>query len=251
MGVILTVPGELPAILGVVALAGLVQGLAGFGSALVAVPMLALLLPMATLVPLVVLLGILLSLLNLLHLHQALAGVRLGRLLLGYLLGLPAGLLFLIRAPAALVLGLLGLGLIGFALWSLAGRRPRGRWLRERRLAIGVLSGALGAAYGTNGPPVILHVSAHPEWGNDRQKATLTLFFLFSGCLTGLAQWAGGLLTATVWWLALWSLPALLAGALAGAGLYRRLGEHDYRRLVLLLVLAAGVLLTVRAFGGG
>ncbi len=227
------------------------QGLAGFGLALVAVPLLAMVLPVATLVPLVVLLGVVVSLLNLLHLHHAVPGVRLGWLLLGYLLGLPAGLWFLIRAPEALVLGLLGLFLIIFALLSLSGRQPRGRWLRERRLAIGMLSGALGAAYGTNGPPVILHVGAHPEWGSDRQKATLTLFFLFSGGLTAAAQGAGGLLTGQVLVLALWSLPVLLGGALAGGRLYRRLGEHDYRRLVLALVLLAGMLLLARAAGGG
>jgi uncharacterized membrane protein YfcA len=242
--------GQLPAILAVVALAGLIQGLAGFGSALVAVPLLALLLPMPTLVPLMVLLGIAVSLLNLLHLHHALADAPLGRLLLGYLLGTPLGLLFLTRAPEPLVLGLLGLGLAAFALLSLAGRQPRGRWLREQRLAIGALSGALGAAYGTNGPPVILHVAAHPEWGSDRQKATLTLFFLVSGLLTAGAHWAGGLVTGPVLELTLWALPALLGGALAGVWLYRRLGEHDYRRMVFALVLLTGLMLLWRAVTG-
>jgi uncharacterized membrane protein YfcA len=49
----------------------------------------------------------------------------------------------------------------------------------------------------------------------------------------------------------LWSLPVLLGSGLAGSWLYRRLGEHDYRRLVLVLVLLAGVLLLARAAGGG
>jgi uncharacterized membrane protein YfcA len=228
-----------------------VQGLAGFGSALVAVPLLALVLPMATLVPLMVLLGTLVALLNLLHLHHAVLGVPLGRLLLGYLLGIPAGLSFLTRAPEPLVLGVLGLFLIGFAVLSLAGRQPRWHWLRERRVLIGALSGALGGAYGTNGPPVILHVSAHPEWGSDRQKAALTLFFLFSGCMTAAAPWGTGLMTGEVLALLLWSLPVLLVSALAGGWLYRRLGEHDYRRVVLVLVLLAGVLILARAVGGG
>ena len=244
-------PEQLPAILAVVALAGLIQGLAGFGSALVAVPLLGLLLPVATLVPLVVLLGVAVSVLNLLHLHHALSGAPVGRLVQGYLLGTPLGLLFLTRAPEPLVLALLGLGLTGFALLSLTGRQPRGRWLREQRLAVGAVSGALGAAYGTNGPPVILHVAAHPEWGSDRQKATLTLFFLISGLLTVLAHWAGGLLTGAVLLLALWSLPSLLTGALAGVWLYRRLGEHDYRRLVYALVLVTALMLLGRAAAGG
>jgi uncharacterized membrane protein YfcA len=247
----MTMPEQLPAILAIVALAGLTQGLAGFGSALIAVPLLALVLPMATLVPLMVMLGTLVSAMNLAHLHHAVGGAPILRLLLGYLVGIPVGLLFLTRAPEPLVLGLLGLFLVGFAGLSLANRQPRSAWLRERRLAVGVLSGALGTAYGTGGPPVVLHVSAHPEWGADRQKAALTLFFVFAGALTTAAQWAGGLMTAEVLRLLAWSTPALMGGTLAGIWLYRRLGEHDYRRLLLLLVMAAGLMLLGRATGLG
>jgi len=47
-----------------------------------------------------------------------------------------------------------------------------------------------------------------------------------------------------------WCLPALLAGALAGVGLYRRLGAQDYRRLVFSLLLAMALLLLWRALAG-
>lgn len=240
-------PDYLALILAVVLLAGLIQGLAGFGSALVAVPLLALLMPMNTVVPLMMLVGICLSLLNLLHLHQAARVAPLVRLLAGYLLGTPIGLLLLTRAPEPLVLGLLGLMIGSYALFSLAGQQPDYRWLREHRVAVGALSGALGAAFGTNGPPVILHVSAHTDWGADQQKAALTLFFLAAGCISLMALAASGLLTAPVFGLLLWCLPALLAGSMLGVALYRRLGAHDYRRLVFSLLLAMALLLFWRA----
>jgi uncharacterized membrane protein YfcA len=243
-------PDHLALILVVVTLAGLIQGLAGFGSALVAVPLLALLMPMERVVPLMMLVGICLSLLNLLHLHQALRLAPLVRVLAGYLLGTPVGLLLLTRAPESLVLGLLGLIIGAYALFSLAGLSPDYRWLREQRFAVGALSGALGAAFGTNGPPVILHVSAHADWSADQQKAALTLFFLAAGCISGLALAAGGLLTVPVFGLLLWCLPALLAGSLLGVALYRRLGAHDYRRLVFSLLLAMALLLLWRALAG-
>lgn len=240
-------PDHLLSILAVVTVAGLVQGLAGFGSALVAVPLLALLMPVERVVPLMMLVGILLSLLNLPHLHRALRFSPLVFLMGGYVLGTPIGLLLLTRAPEPLVLGLLGLFLGGYALISLAGWRPQGSWLRQNRFAVGMLSGALGAAFGTNGPPVILHVSAHADWDADRQKALLTLFFLASGVFTATILAIGGLMTSAVLLLLPWCLPALLVGSLTGVALYRRLGAHDYRRLVFSLVLAAAVVLIVRA----
>lgn len=110
-----------------------------------------------------------------------------------------------------------------------------------------MISGALGGAYSTNGPPVILHVNAQPGWSADRRKATLALFFLFSGIVTALAYGVGGLIDAEVLGLFLWSTPSLLVGTLLGAWLYRRLGEHDYRRLTFALALVTGMLLLGRA----
>ena len=86
----------------VIFLAGLIQGLSGFGSALVAVPLLALLIPMETVVPLMTLLAIAISVFNLLHLRHAVQLQPVLRLLAGYVLGTPLGLYFLTRAPETL-----------------------------------------------------------------------------------------------------------------------------------------------------
>ena len=103
-------------ILSIAFLAGLVQGLSGFGSGLVAAPLLALLLPLETAVPLMTLLSPLISLQNLLHLRQAIRFDRVRVLLAGYVVGTPLGLYLLTRAPATLMLGILGVFLTGYAL---------------------------------------------------------------------------------------------------------------------------------------
>lgn len=242
-------PQLLTLVLGIAFLAGMIQGLSGFGSALVAVPLLALLLPVETVVPLMALLGIGISAFNLVHLRHAIGSAPVARLLAGYVLGTPVGLYFLTRAPEAAVLGALGLLISGYALLSLAGRPPRAAWLREWRMGLGAVSGALGAAFSTNGPPVILHVAAHGEWTADRQKATLVVFFLISSCITVLAHGASGLVTADVLRWFLWCTPLLLLGAQTGVWMYRRLGDHHYRRLTHGLILATGLLLVARSLG--
>ena len=235
----------------VIFLAGLVQGLAGFGSALVAVPLLALLMPVETAVPLMALLAIAISVFNLLHLHHAARLQPVLRLLAGYLLGTPLGFFFLTHAPEEVVLGVLGLFISGYALFSLAGRQPRAPWLRSWRVGLGMISGSLGAAFSTNGPPVILHVAAHSEWDADRQKVTLTLFFLLSSLITAAAHGLGGLITREVLHWLLWSAPFLVLGTVAGILLYRRLGERDYKRITFVLILVAGVVLMGRSMGIG
>lgn len=238
-------------IIAIVFAAGLIQGLSGFGSALIAVPLLSLLLSVDTVVPLMALLGVLMSAVNLLHLHRAVRLALVSRLLIGYLIGTPIGLFALTRAPEAVMLGALGTFLGAYALLSLSGRQPDTPWLRERRLTLGTISGALGAAFSTNGPPIILHVAAHREWEADRQKATLVLFFLLSSAITVCAHALSGLVTREVLgWLA-WSLPMLLAGTYAGMEMYRRLGRNHYQRFTFLLILATGCVLLWRAILGG
>jgi uncharacterized membrane protein YfcA len=236
-------------VLAVVFVAGMIQGLAGFGSALVAVPLLTLLLPVATVVPLMTMLGGLMSAYNLLHLRHAIQVRPVLRLLAGYLLGTPLGLYALTRAPEALMLGALGCFLCGYAVLSLGGRQPAWGWLREWRLGLGMISGALGAGFSTNGPPVILHVAAHREWGPDRQKATLAVFFMASSAITVAAHALGGLVDEGVLIWLLWCVPLLLAGTQAGVLLYLRLGTHDYRRITFVLILIMGLVLLGRVGG--
>jgi len=237
-------------ILAIAFVAGLIQGLSGFGSSLIAVPLLSLLLPIETVVPLMTLLAILISVFNLMHLHHAIRLQPIIRLLIGYSIGTPLGLFVLTRAPEAAMLGTLGAFLTGYALLSLSGRQPKAPWLRKWRIGLGIVSGALGAGFGTNGPPVILHVAAHPEWDADRQKATLVLFFLLSSGITIIALALGGLVTNLVLrWFA-WSVPMLIVGAHAGTYLYRKLGPQDYRRLTFAFILISGGSLLWRALFG-
>lgn len=93
---------------------------------------------------------------------------------------------------------------------------------------------------------MILHVAAHGEWSADRQKATLALFFRTASRITLIAHGYSGLVTGDVLRWFLWSTPMLLAGTLTGACMYRRLGEHNYKRLTFGLILATGVMLVLR-----
>jgi uncharacterized membrane protein YfcA len=237
-------------VLSVAFLSGLIQGLSGFGSALIGVPLLSFLLPIDTVVPLMALLGALVSTFNLIHLRHAVRLKPMLPLVAGYLIGAPLGLFTLTSAPEALMLGILGVFLFSYALLSLSGRQPRAAWLRERRVSLGVVSGALGSAFSTSGPPIILHVAAHPEWEPDRQKATLVLFFMLASGITISAHSIGGLVTADVLTWFGWNIPMLIAGTQTGILIYRKLGKHDYRRLTFALILTTGCLLVWRAITG-
>ncbi|MGB0723633.1 MAG: sulfite exporter TauE/SafE family protein [Gammaproteobacteria bacterium] len=228
----------------IVLLAGFVQGLAGFGSGLIAVPLLITVLGLATAVPVFALAMIAITAVNLHDLRAHIDWRPVIPMIGGYVLGTPLGIWFLLDAPVNALMGVLGGLLIGYALWSLRGGGSP-RWMREWPVALGAASGAMGAAFSANGPPVIVHVMAQ-DWHQHRRKAVLALFFGISTVITSLSHAVAGLVTtAVVFWVVV-ATPALLLGTFLGIRVYRRFSDHDYRRMAYGLILMIGLGLLVR-----
>jgi uncharacterized membrane protein YfcA len=235
-------PGLLAAVSAVTFAAAFVQGVTGFGSALVAMPLLALFLDVKAAAPLVTLLSLAINALLLVPARGRLPWRRVAPLLAGSALGVPAGVLFLAGADERAARAALGLALVLSSLALLRSRRlpiPPG-W--EPAFAVGGLAGLLGGAFNASGPPVMIHAASQP-WEKSDAHAVLQLYFLVSNVGIVALHAASGLTTGAVALLAASALPALAAGSAAGWAVHRRVSEERFRRLVQLALLAAGAAL--------
>src|SRR5262245_54875061 len=143
-------------VLAVIFLATLIRSAFGFGEALIAVPLLALLMPVEVAAPLAVLVSVTVALAIVLEdWHQVQFGSA-WRLVRATLFGIPLGLLLLTAVPGVVVKAVLGIVVIVFSGSWLAGRPPPE--LPDDRLAwlFGFGAGVLGGAYGMNGPPLVV-----------------------------------------------------------------------------------------------
>lgn len=229
---------------GIVLLAAALQTLAGFGFALLVMPLLTLLLGIKTAAPLVALVGFTLYLINLLRYRRGLEWREALKLLIPALLGVPLGVLALRTLDESLIKGFLGVILVAYALFALF--NPQMPQLRSTVWAypVGFLAGCLGGAFNTPGPPVIVYGNAR-VWPRDQFRSTLQVIFLASSATVILAHAAAGNITADVARMAAIALPALLAGIVLGAYIDRRTNQERFRTAVLGLILATGVLLLV------
>ncbi|NDY43253.1 sulfite exporter TauE/SafE family protein [Dissulfurirhabdus thermomarina] len=230
--------------------AAFVHGLAGFGSALFAMPLLALYLDLRTVSPAVALMGLTLNLVLLWQLRGRVAWRHLPPVLAGALAGVPVGVGILREWPVAWLKAVLGVVLVAYGAWRLRRRPTPGAGDRPWPAALlGFAAGCLGGAFNTSGPPVILWAGRQP-WPKDTVKATLQAFFLVlsAGVVAGHA-WAG-LIDARVTAFYLSTLPALLAGLALGAFLYRRVTTEGYRDLLHLALVGLGLLSLWSARGG-
>jgi uncharacterized membrane protein YfcA len=222
-------------VMAVVFVATLIRSAFGFGEALIAVPLLALLIPVEVAAPLAVLVSITVAGVVLL---QDWHHVRVGsawRLVLATLPGIPLGLLLLTAAAEHVVKAVLAVVIIAFSAYSLARRAPLE--LRDDRLAwlFGFAAGVLGGAYGMNGPPLVIYGTLR-RWSPGQFRATLQGYFLPASVVGMAGYWLAGLWVPAVTRYYLLSLPVAGASIVLGRVVNRR-----FRGGLFLLYVHAGL----------
>lgn len=240
--------GVVVAVVAVVFVGQILHATVGFGDALVAVPVLSLLLGIRTATPLIALLGGTVTLLILAQSWREMEMASAWRLVAASALGIPVGVWLVGYAPEALSLGLLGIVVAGFALYSLA--RPTLPELHQQGWAYpaGFVAGVLGAAYTTNGPPVILYGTLR-RWPPAKFRATLQGFFLPNSIMIMISHAVGGLWTRQIFTLYLIGLPAALIAFWLGTRLNRRIPAQRFTRAIYGILVLIGVILIVQAVG--
>lgn len=233
-------------VVSVMFLATLIRSTLGFGEALVAVPLLALRLPVVVAAPLAVVASVLVAGVIVVQDHRKVDVRSAAGLIVSAMFGIPLGLFVLVYVNDRVVKAALGSIIIAFSVYSLLARpaaRP-GRGGRAWMLACGFCSGVLGGAYGMNGPPLAIYGSLR-RWSPQQFRATLQGYF-FAASLAGLA----GYLVMGIWQprvtrYCLLSLPGILAAVVIGRALNRRLPPNHFFRFVYLgLLVIGGILLS-------
>lgn len=244
----MTQPADLALFVAAVFAASFVAGLAGFAFGLVAAAVwLHILTPLQT-AALIVAYGLIVQGYAVWKLRHAIDLRRLLPLLIGSQIGIPIGVELLRWTPAGQARAVIGGFLVAFSLYSLfkpnlkpmAGAGP----LADG--SVGVLSGVLGGATGLAGILPTIWAGLR-GWTKDQQRAVFQPVAV--AIFLGTALWLGG--TGTIdrdtVHLFLIGLPALLAGSWAGLKLYGRLDEAGFRKVVLVLLMLAGVMLIAPA----
>ena len=215
--------------------AGFIQGLSGFGSVLLSLPLLALFLDIKTVIPFVALLGVTLSIFLSIQLRQHWDWKKIYPLCLGSIPGIPVGVLFLNRIDGQLIQWTVGVVLVAYAIYGLLLNPAVRKMGRVWAYPFGFAAGFLGGAISASGPPVIVYTSLQP-WTKDQIKVTLQGFFIISGILVVLSQAMAGLVTRQVLFYFLIALPLLLIGTWLGSFLSGRIREETFRKIILIMM---------------
>jgi uncharacterized membrane protein YfcA len=238
-------------ILAIVFIATVFRSAFGFGESLIAVPLLALWIPLDVAVPLSVLISITIAGIvviqdwNKIHFKSA-AG------LIGFtLIGIPIGLLLLVKTDERIVKAGLGIVISLFSAYLLAGKQLKELkkdsipWL----FGCGLFSGILGGAYGINGPPLVIY-GAKRRWSAQHFRATVQGYFLVASAVGMIGYWLTGLLVAAVFHYYLLSLPVMVPAVFIGRLVNNRLNSESFFKYVYFVLLGIGLFLLVKSIIG-
>jgi uncharacterized protein len=232
----------------VVFVATLFRSAFGFGEALIAVPLLALFIPLKVAAPVAVLVSITIAAVVVVQDWRKIHVRSAGWLVAASLLGIPVGLLLLTSTHQKAVKIALAVFIMVFAVYSLLGRRPPelesdNRWWL---LGCGFVAGVTGGAYGMNGPPLVIY-GAMRRWSAQHFRATLQAYFLPASVIGMVGYWVAGLWVPVVTHYYLLCLPALLPAVWLGRVVNHRLHGDAFLRYVYLGLAGIGVVLLVES----
>lgn len=226
-------------------LATFVRSAFGFGEALIAVPLLALALPLQVAAPVAVLISITVAVIVLAQDWRQVHVRSAGRLVLSTLVGIPLGLFALTRLDERIVKACLGTVIAAFSLFTLSQRKKA--VLHDDRFAglFGFGAGVLGGAYGMNGPPLVMYGTLR-GWSPGHFRATLQGYFLPASLMSMAGYWLAGLWTPAVDRCYLTTLPATLVAIPLGRVANRHMNGPVFLRVVHLGLIVTGALLLLQ-----
>ncbi|HUX89645.1 MAG TPA: sulfite exporter TauE/SafE family protein [Gallionellaceae bacterium] len=236
---------QLSASAAILALAFLVRGVAGFGSGLIAVPLLSLMLPLSLVVPLMVLLDYTASLSHGLGNRGEIHWKEILPLIPFSVTGVVIALVFLTRSDALLLTKALGVFVILFALYTLSGFSPKQGAARGWGALAGFSGGVIGTLFGTGGPFYVTYFKAR---GLDKVafRATLAVTFLLDGAGRILGFATSGFFHMEFLVLLAMALPVMGVFMYIGGHIHTKLTQAQFQRAISVLLLGSGMVLLLK-----
>ncbi|NCF47935.1 MAG: TSUP family transporter [Bacteroidetes bacterium] len=230
---------------------GFVNGFAGFGTALFALGWVLQVMPPQEAVAVILVCSLFVGIPGLWHIRRSIFPRRVLRFLLPAFPGLALGFVVLDRVDATTLTVLIGVIMLIYGIYFLAGRTLpaiTGNWFKVE-MGIGFLGGVLGVLGGLSGALPSMWVALR-SWPKAEQRGVLQPYNMTVLALATVLVGVGGGFNAQVMAGLIVALPTSVVGAVIGLWLFRRTSDKSYRRLLIILMLLSGVSLLIRPLIG-
>ncbi|HQG38846.1 MAG TPA: sulfite exporter TauE/SafE family protein [Chitinophagales bacterium] len=232
----------------VIFIGSLIYGTFGFGDALFAMPILSMVIGVKTATPLMTLNGCTLAALLFIKHYKEVDWLHARKLIFASFFGIPFGIYILKNGNEAYTKILLGLIITGISSYNLFYKnkmlaiQPRVEWV----YIVGFISGILGGAFNTGGPPIAI-LGMLSGWTQLQFIGTLQGFFLPNDLFIISGHLLAGLISKKVLFYYLISLPFLLSALWIGQYLRKKIPANKFNLYIFTLLFIIGILFLMRS----
>lgn len=229
----------------VISVAYTIRGITGFGSGLIAIPILALMLPLQIVVPMIGLLDYLASLSHGMKHRRQIAMKEILPLIPFTLIGVLAGLYLLKEVDSQLLSRVLGGFVLIYAFYSLFAKEFKGECRRVWSAPAGIMGGAVGTLFGTGGPFYIIYLQMR-RLDKTGFRATIATIFLLDGTSRIIGYSLSGLYSLETLWLMLISIPLMGISLYIGGHIHTEISAQGFRRAIGYTLIISGCSLLLK-----
>jgi len=230
----------------IIFLAYAVKGLSGFGSGLIAIPLLALFLPLTLIVPLLGLLSYSGTIMQSMHLRKQVSWRDMLPLLPFSIIGIAIAVWLLVNVSEYLLVRSLGVFVLLYSAYSLL-PLPEPVGSRKWAIVAGSFGGMVGALFGTGGPFYVIYLKMR-QLSKGQFRATIAMIFLVDGGVRISGYAISGLYTAQVLWLLMVLFPVLFLGMYMGNHLHVKINQKQFNYVLSVLLMMGGIMLIYKSF---
>ena len=227
-----------------------ILGITGFGSNIIALPLIAHLLPLRFAVPMLVLLDLSASLIVGTRNRAAIARPELKQIVPFMFVGIALGATVLARAPAKWLMFALGAFVLCYAVYGILARAEVGRMGRAWAAPLGIVGGVFSALFGTGGPIFAIYLARRLSDKSALRATMVTVVSISAVTRFGVFAVAGLYAQQNILLAAAGLLPFMLAGLWLGNRLHRRLDAKRIMQGLWLVLILSGVSLLARSLLG-
>lgn len=223
----------------------LIRSLAGFGAALISIPLLVLFIDVKTVVPFQAVLLILTSSISLFKCYKQVHWKALIPVIIGAVLGNLLGVYLLGNFDNTVTRKMLGITILLFSFDLLVKKEFRKQFPNYFGYIAGILGGILGGIFGTNGPPFVIYL-ANKIKDKVSLRATLVGLITVDASARVIMYSASGFLDQKVLQLSLAMMPLVFIATYIGEKVQLRVTQNQYKLLVVSLLMISGITLLIK-----
>lgn len=227
-------------------LSATIQGVAGFGFALISVPIMSIFSPITTVIPIIVFYSLISNFTVIFKTLKFTNFKKISPMIISGIIGIPIGASILKTFNPTNLKIAVGFVILFTSFIMLKGYKIRFKKEKVSYIVTGLISGILNGSLSMSGPPIVLFLN-NEGYNKNEFRANLALYSIITNILTIFTYIVSGLFSEHIVKTSLIGIIPLILGSYFGIFISEKIENHHFKKLILILLIITGGITVIKS----